>query len=110
MGGTDAIMRKANRDRAPAEVLMEFSEGVDASDAPVEIYVFMGPRRIVGGGNRNLEDGTERMFGDGSSIHRQGVALVNHARIKPEIFGRAVVIEKTVVFPFDVVQLCENIG
>ena len=41
---------------------------------------------------------------DGREIDRQRVAFVDDARVVAEFFGRAVVIEEAVVFPFHVVQ------
>src|SRR5215208_5113191 len=42
---------------------------------------------------------------DGRKIDRQRIAFINDAWVITELFGRAIVIEEAVVFPFNIVKL-----
>src|SRR5438046_1393348 len=50
------------------------------------------------------------MFTDWWGIHRQRIAFVDNAWVVAEIFGRAVVIEKSIVLPLNVMQFGEDVG
>src|ERR1043166_3694027 len=49
-------------------------------------------------------------FSDRRRIDGESVALVDNARVVAEFFGRAIVIEEAVVFPFDIVEFSVDVG
>src|SRR5687768_2423251 len=76
----------------------------------MQAHLLSGPSREMRRVNRNLQLFARRVAGDGGRIDRQHIALVYNRRVVPEIFWGAVVIQEAVPFPFDVMQLCEDVG
>lgn len=110
MGMRDLTMRESDWNTAASEVAVNVATSIHPAKQPMERNTLAFDRGEMCGGDLQPGDVAGREPLDGRSVDGQGVAFVNDSRVEAELFRRAVVIEKAVVFPFDVVEFGINVG
>src|SRR5881394_413180 len=99
MGGSHFSMGKRDRNPASGEVLLHSASAIDPAQLPVQKHLVVAAGGIMRRCHVELYHCPGLDLLDGRRINREGIAFVDDLWVVPKLFGRSIVIEKTIELP-----------